>query len=122
MSGKTMNSTRRAFFLRGGAALGSGVAATVAAAAVASQQPTPVEEQLRRELQEARDHTAVRRLQVDFAALIEQQAYERTAQLFDEQADLDLSGERAQGVSAIQQLLESRYRGQRASVIHSAYR
>jgi hypothetical protein len=120
-----MNNTRRAFFLRGGAALGTGVAATVAASAVASEQQTPCEEQLRevrRQLQEVQDRTAIRQLQLQFAALIEQQAYERTAQLFDEQADLDLSGERAQGASAIQQLFERKYRVQSASVIHSAYR
>jgi hypothetical protein len=125
MSGKTPNSTRRAFFLHGGAALGTGVAATVSASAVASEKPAPLEEQLRdlrRELQEAQDCAAIRQLHVDFAALIEQQAYEHAAQLFDERADLDLSSERARGKSAIQQLFELKYRGQSASVIHSAYR
>src|SRR5690242_14610325 len=125
MSGKTTNSTRRAFFLRGSAALGTGVAAAVAASAAASQKHTPPEEQLRklrRELQEAQDRTAIRQLHLDFASLIEQQAYERAARLFDERAELDLSGERASGKSAIQQLLAEKYRRQSASVIHSAYR
>jgi hypothetical protein len=125
MSGKPTNSTRRTFFLRGGAALGTGVAATVGASAVASEKQTPLEKQLgdlRRELQEAHDRTAIRQLHLDFAASIEQQTYERTAQLFDEQADLDLSGEHAHGSSAIRELLERKYRAQTASIIHSAYR
>jgi hypothetical protein len=125
MSGKTINSTRRAFFVRGGAALGTGVAATVAASAVAHERQTLLDDKLRdlrRELQEAQDRTAIRQLHLDFAALLEQQAYERAAQLFDELADLDLSGERAQGKSAIQQLFERKYLGQTATVIHSAYR
>jgi len=125
MSGNTTNSTRRAFFLRGSAVLGTGVAAAVAASAAASQRHTPPEEQLRklqRELQEAQDRTAIRQLHLDFASLIEQQDYERAARLFDERADLDLSGERARGKSAIQQLFAEKYRRQSASVIHSAYR
>ncbi|HWG31002.1 MAG TPA: nuclear transport factor 2 family protein [Steroidobacteraceae bacterium] len=125
MSEKTMNSSRRAFFLRGGAALGTGVVATVGASAAPAEKRTPLEEQLsdlRRELQEAQDRTAIRQLHLDFAALIEQQDYERAAQLFAERGDLDLSGERAQGRSAIQQLFERKYRDQTASVIHSAYR
>lgn len=125
MSERTMNSTRRAFFLQGGAALGTGVAATVLAPAAPAEERTPLEEQLsdlRRELQEAQDRTAIRQLHLDFAALIEQQDYERAAQLFADRGDLDLSGERAQGRSAIQQLFERRYGGQTASVIHGAYR
>ena len=125
MSGKTTDSTRRAFFLRGSAALGTGVAAAVAASAAASEDHTPEQEQLRklrRELQEAQDGTAIRRLHLEFASLIEQKAYERAVRLFDERADLDLSGERARGMSAIQQLFEEKYRRQSASVIHSAYR
>jgi len=125
MSGKTTDSTRRAFFLRGSAALGTGVAAAVAASAAASEDRTPAQEQLRklrRELQEAQDGTAIRRLHLEFASLIEQKAYERAVRLFDERADLDLSGERARGMSAIQQLFEEKYRRQSASVIHSAYR
>jgi hypothetical protein len=125
MSGKPTDSTRRTFFLRGGAALGTGVAAAVAASAIATEKQTPLEQQLRdlrRELQEAQDRTTIRQLHLDFAASMEQQAYERTAQLFDEQADLELSGEHAHGKSAIRQLLEQKYRGQAASTLHSAYR
>src|SRR5581483_2058645 len=100
MSEKTTNSTRRAFFLRGGAALGTGVAATVTASAAPVEQQSPLEDQLRglrSELQEAQDRAAIRQLQLDFATLIEHQTYGRAAELFAEQADLDLSGERAQG-------------------------
>lgn len=125
MSETRTNSTRRAFFLRGGAALGTGVAATIGASAVAAEKQSPVADQLkdlRRELQESQDRAAIRQLHLDFATLMEQQCYERAAQLFDERAEVDLSGERAQGMSAIQQLFGQKYRRQSAAMIHSAYR
>lgn len=124
MSGK-LTSTRRAFFLRGGAALGTGVGATVAAAAVSSvndRAPDGQLQKLQRELDAEQDRQAIRRLHLDFTTLLEQQAYERAVQLFDERGHLDLSGVRASGKSAIQQLFEQQYRGQQAAAIHTAYR
>ncbi len=122
MSVKTGKSTRRAFFLRGGAALGS--AAAVSTAALAAEQPVTPDQQLqelRRELTAAHDRAAIRQLHLDFTALIEQQAYERAAQLFDEQADLDLSGASARGRSGIEALLVQQYFRQTAAVLHGAY-
>ena len=90
MSDKTIKSTRRAFFVRGGAALGS--AATVSAAALAARQSASPDQQLedlRRQIAGAHDRAAIRKLHLDFAALIEQQAYERAAQLFDEHAAVE---------------------------------
>ena len=125
MSGQTTKSSRRAFFLRGGAALGTGVAAGISASALASQHPAPLQQQvqdLRRELAGAHDRAAIRKLHLDFASLIEQQAYERAAGLFDERARLDLSGASASGRSAIAQLFEQHYREQTIGAIHRAYR
>jgi hypothetical protein len=124
MSEEMTKSTRRAFFLRGGAALGTGVAATVSASAPgsaeqASQQPL---QELQGELDRVRERVAIRQLQLEFAACIEQQAYERAVELFDEHANLNLSGATASGRDAIRQMFERLYRGQAAPVLHSAYR
>ena len=109
MSGITAKSTRRAFFLRGGAALGAGVATTVAVAA----PNRPGEDD---------DREAIRRLHLTLTALIQSRSYEEAAQLFDEQAALDLSGVSAKGKADILRLLTEQYRRQKAPAIHSAYR
>ncbi len=124
MSAK-VTSTRRAFFLRGGAALGTGVAAAVATSATASANdgtPDGQLQKLRQALDGEQDRQAIRRLHLDFATLLEQQAYERAAELFDERGHLDLSGARASGKPAIQQLFDQQYRGQQAPALHTAYR
>ncbi len=109
MSGTTAKSTRRAFFLRGGAALGTGVATTVAVAA----PNRPGEDD---------DREAIRRLHLTLVALIQSRSYEEAAQLFDEQAALDLSGVSAKGKADILRLFTEQYRRQKAPAIHSAYR
>lgn len=118
-------SSRRAFFLRGGAVLGAGVATTVGASALAADNSMSTEEQLqalRRQLSSAEDREAIRQLHLTFTTLVENQAYERVADLFDEQAELQLSGVTAVGKPAIQQLFADQYRHQTAATIHSAYR
>jgi hypothetical protein len=117
--------SRRAFFLSGGAMLGAGVATAVAASAAASESAMPVEEQLnqlRARLAGLEDREAIRGLYLAFAGFIEQQRYEAAAELFDEHAQLDLSGVSANGKSEIATLFEQQYRGQNAPVLHSAYR
>ncbi len=124
------NSSRRAFFLRGGAALGVGVGAaaaatTAAASALTQENPGSLEEQLqklRQQLDGLEDREAIRRLQQAFTTLIEQQAYEAAAELFENQARLNLSGVSANGKRAILRLFADQYREQNANVIHSAYR
>ena len=54
--------------------------------------------------------------------MIEQQTFEAAAELFDEQANLDLSGASASGKRAILELFAHQYRQQNAAAIHSAYR
>jgi hypothetical protein len=129
-------STRRAFFLKGGAALGAGVAATVAgmatgvaggaegvsasrardaATAGASRGQDPASRFIE-------DREAVRRLQLTFATLLEDERYEAAAALFDEHAHLQLSGVSARGRAAISHLFASSYRLQKAPVIHRAHR
>jgi hypothetical protein len=120
-----LTSTRRAFFLRSGAALGTGVAAAVASSATAAPRdrtPDGELQKLRQELDAEQDRQAIRRLHRDFATLLEQQAYERAAELFHERGQLDLSGVRASGKPAIQQLFDQQYRARQASPLHAAYR
>jgi hypothetical protein len=103
-------STRRSFFLQGGAVLGAGVAATAAAS---------TEDARLRELQ---DREAIRGLQLAFASLIENGTHDAAAELFEERAHLNLSGVSATGRPAILKLFADQYREQKAAVLHSAYR
>ena len=125
MSGTKTNRSRRAFFTTGGAVLGVGVATTVGAATLTSDSASPLEEQLtklRQQLDGVEDREAIRQLQREFTTLIENQAYESAAELFDEPAHLNLSGVSATGKPAILQLFVDQYRHQKAAAIHSAYR
>jgi hypothetical protein len=125
MSGTKTNRSRRAFFTTGGAVLGAGVATTVGAAALTSDSASPLQEQLtklRQQLDGMQDREAIRRLHQEFITLIETRAYESAAELFDEQAHLNLSGISATGKPAILQLFVDQYRHQKAAAIHSAYR
>lgn len=120
------HSTRRGFFLQGGAALGAGVAATAGATAPRAGEASSPQElqlrQLRRQLDCAAARDAIRELQLTFAAQIENRNYEAAAELFTEQAHLELSGVSARGKPAILHLLADQYRRQQVAVIHSAYR
>ncbi len=85
---------RRAFFLRGAAALGAGAAAAAAALPLTYGSPPPLDEQLKelqRQLDGVQAREAIHSLHRAFESLIEQQAYEEAAELFDEQAPLNLS-------------------------------
>jgi hypothetical protein len=108
-------STRRAFFLSGGAVLGAGVATTVAASAFAPMQ-TASDATL------AEDREAIRKLHLAFLALIEEQRYQSAAALFDENAHLNMGGVSAGGRAAILQTLADQYGQQKAAAIHTAYR
>jgi hypothetical protein len=68
------------------------------------------------------EREAIRQLHLAFTTLIEQQAYEAAAELFESQAHLNLSGVSATGKPAILQLFAHQYRQQNASAIHNAYR
>jgi SnoaL-like domain len=107
--------SRRAFFLRGGAILGAGVATTVAAAALMPERAGP-------EAQVHDDREAIRQLHLAFTGLVEGGSYEAAAELFTEQAGLDLGGLRATGRSAIRELFADQYRQQKAAAMHTAYR
>jgi hypothetical protein len=125
MSGTKTNRSRRAFCTTGGAVLGAGVATAAGAATLTPDSASPLQEQLtklRQQLDDQQDHAAIRRLHREFTTLMETRAYESAAELFDEQARLDLSGVNATGKPAILQQFVDRYRNQKAAAIHSAYR
>lgn len=111
MNGTDSKTSRRRFFTQGGAALGAGVAATVGASALSPGDPM-------KKLRELEDREAIRQLHLAFTNLIEQQAYAAAAELFDEQAHLDLNGVSATGKRAIVQQLSNR----NAAAFHRAYR
>lgn len=118
-------SSRRAFFLQGGAMLGAGMAAAargVAAPGVDASAPARELQELQRELAAARDREAIRRLHLAFIAAMEQRRYDDAAALFHERGELDLSGVRAHGSHAIRRTLSEQYACQRADVIHCAWR
>jgi hypothetical protein len=108
MSTNRTGSSRRAFFLNGGAVLGAGVAAGAAALAAGKSPPSKDSaqelEQLRDELNAAADREAVRQLHLAFTAMVEAQNYAAAAQLFEEEAHLHA------------------YRQQSAPSLHAAYR
>lgn len=115
-------SSRRSFFLHGGAVLGAGVATTAAAAALIPGDSSPASADPQQRPATDDDREAIRRLQLTFTGSMEDQSYEVVAALFSEQAQLNLSGVTAVGRSDIQRLLTDRYRTQQASVLHTAYR
>ncbi len=79
-------------------------------------------QELQRELTSHQDGAAIRQLHRAFSAAIEKQAYEAAVELFEPDADLNLSGLTALGKPAIMRLFATQYRQQQAPVLHSAYR
>jgi hypothetical protein len=125
MNENKMNGTRRAFFVRGSAVLGAGVAATAAAGALLPDTGAAGADrvqELQRALTSHQDREAIRQLHLAFAGAIENQAYETAIGLFEPTAELHLSGLSAVGTAQIEQLLATQYRQQQAQVLHSAYR
>ena len=117
--------SRRDFFMRGGAALGAGVATTVGAAALAPEAATSLDVQLgqlQQRLAVLTDREAIQQLNLAFTSLVGSRAYEAAVALFDEPALLQLSGLSASGRPAIRQLFAQQYAGQQAPVLHNAYR
>lgn len=125
MTTTSSKSSRRAFFLQGGAMLGASVATTASAAPMISENALPLQEQinaLQQQLDSAADRDAIRQLHLAFTGLIESQRYEAAVELFDEPAQLHLGGLSTAGKPAIRRLFADQYRHQKAAAMHSAYR
>lgn len=113
MESDAANTSRRAFFVKGGAALGAGAAALGAGVAAAGPAAAGDSTQPRE---------AIRQLHQAFTRLIEQRDFDAAATLFDERAELELSGESASGGHGIATLLTRDYRNQTVAALHEAYR
>ncbi len=118
MTDSKSRSSRRAFFLHGGAMLGAGVATTGGATALLAPSASGASQTLG----SAQDREAIRQLHLTFTGSLEEQAYELAAQLFHEEAQLDLGGATASGQPAIARLFALGYRLQQAAALHTAYR
>jgi hypothetical protein len=113
--GSSNRSTRREFFLRGGAALGAGVAATAGAAGLAPAKAGEAD------ASDAADREAIAELHRRFIASVSGGRYGEAAALFTPGARLALGGERASGRAAIGELF-ARHQRQEAGSLHTAYR
>jgi len=117
-------SSRRAFFLRGGAVLGAGVATAAGAGALAPASNGQTDEvaKLRAALDAAADREAIRALQAAFVRSIGQRDYAAAAKLFADDASLALSGVEARGRAGIERAFATQYLEQQAAVWHGTYR
>ena len=68
------------------------------------------------------DVEAIRRLQLEFAALMEERRYADVRALFDVDGRIAIGGLRASGAAAIDRCLDEEYRCQAADTFHCAYR
>ena len=117
MDGSRDRTSRRAFFLQGGAVVGAGVASAGTALAGTTLAGASVEPD-----DHAADREAIRRVQAAFAASIEAREWANAVALFAPGARLQLGSDEAKGVPAIRQLFTEMYAGQRADSLHDAYR
>lgn len=112
-------SSRRAFFTRGGAVVGAGLATVAGGAFAAADTPRPLSPE--QELAKLQDREAIRQLHQTFTAHLEGERYEEAAALFTEHSTLDLSGVSAKGRDQITQMMQQ-YQRQEAPILHRAYR
>lgn len=114
MNARHATTSRRTFFLKGGAALGAGVAtggtALGATTATTDDAGHPAERE------------AIRHVHMTFTGLMESGAYEAAAALFAADARLQLGEAAATGATAIRRLLVDHYGSQQAACLHDAYR
>lgn len=123
---KHIDSSRRAFFLRGSTALGVGLAsATAGAFPLMFDASLPLKEQLaflHQQLGTMEDTEAIRHLQLAYNALVENQAYEAAVELFTDDATVELNGESVSGKEKGIGQLFADYAQQQAPVLHTAFR
>lgn len=82
MTDVKQKSTRRAFFLNGGAVLGAGVAATAGAAGLTASPSASAA--AAKASGSAEDREAIRRLHLEFVSQLENRRYEHSSDLFSE--------------------------------------
>ena len=120
-----INTSRRSFFLKGGVAVGSGLAAATAGAATLFDSSLPLQEQLAQlhlQLGALEAKAAIRQLHLVFSALVENQAYATVVELFADDASVTMYGETFTGKQqGVRQLFVEQYGTQKAPALHTAF-
>lgn len=115
---------RRAFFLRGSAVLGAGLASATGASAFVPDASLPLREQLdllRQRLGALEDKEAVRQLFLAYLALLESQAFDAALTLFTEDARVEINEEGFRGQD-IRKFLTGKVENSRTAEMHTAFR
>jgi len=92
---RTMDKSRRAFFAKGGVALGTGLASVTAGAATLFNDTQPLQEQLARlqqHLTTLEDKEAIRQVHQAYSSLVQKQAWDTLLELFTDDAQVNLDG------------------------------
>lgn len=125
MSNNTINASRRNFFVKGGVAVGAGLAAATAGAATLFDASLPLQEQLARlhlQLGALEAKAAIRQLHLAFSALVENQAYATVVELFADDASVTVYGETFTGKQqGVHQLFVEQYGKQQAPLLHTGF-
>jgi ketosteroid isomerase-like protein len=125
MKKNEINENRRSFFLKGSVALGAGLVSASAGAATLFDSSQTVQEhmdQLQQKLSSMEDREALKHLHLTFTTLIENRAYDSVAELFSEDAVVELSGKKLVGKAGVKKLFMDEYKGQKISAMHTAHR
>lgn len=125
MKKNKVNKGRRSFFLKGTAALGAGLVSASASAAVlfdSVQSPRQQMNQLQQKLNNLEDKEALKHLHLAFTTLLENRAYEAVAELFTEDATVEMHGIHIAGKTAVKKLFMEEYKNRNISSLHTAHR
>ncbi len=116
MKPPTHKTSRRSFFVKGGAALGGAAAAFTAPA---EAKPS---ENSQAQLRALEDRDAARDLLLKFMCAVESSDFDTAVALFAPRGQLNLGDEAVQGTIAIRQFFGKNYALQQGQGLHSAYR
>lgn len=123
---QSVNTSRRAFFLKGSAAVGATLASATAGAASLLDTSLPLKQQLSQlheQLASMNDKEALRQLHQVFSAAVENCSYATVVELFADDAIIEAHGQRYQGKQqGIRKLFMEQYATQQTAVMHTAYR
>lgn len=124
MKKKEVNKSRRAFFLKGTAALGAGLVSAGAGAATLfdSFQNRQQMSQLQQKLSNLEDKEVLEHLHLAFTTMLENRTFDEVTDLFTEDAVVALSGIKLTGKAAVKKLFMEEYRNREISCLHTAHR
>ena len=124
MKKKEVNKSRRAFFLKGTAALGAGLVSAGAGAATLfdSFQNRQQMSQLQQKLSNLEDKEVLEHLHLAFTTMLENRTFDEVTDLFTEDAVVALSGIKLTGKAAVKKLFMEEYKNREISCLHTAHR